>query len=250
MSVSLMPLAVMQLFGDDGAPLSGASLYTYQSGTAIPKITYVDSSATTVNTNPIILDAGGRADVWLDGVYSMRLVDAEGAVIWTRDNIGSSDQVQYASLQNQIDAINTNLGDYAPLVSPALLGIPTAPTANAATQTDQLATTSFVHNVVDQGVTSITFIGMVVAFATPVAPTGWLACDGSSVSRTTYANLFSVIGTTFGNGDGVSTFGLPDAKNKRLVGWDQVKVFGTTETTGTSGTSGTSDLIVLVCIKA
>lgn len=42
------------------------------------------------------------------------------------------------------------------------------------------------------------------------APTGYLLCDGSAVSRTTYADLFSVIGTTFGIGDGSSTFNLPD----------------------------------------
>jgi microcystin-dependent protein len=45
-----------------------------------------------------------------------------------------------------------------------------------------------------------------------LATAGWLYCDGAAVSRTTYANLFAVIGTAFGNGDGVSTFDLPDLR--------------------------------------
>lgn len=44
------------------------------------------------------------------------------------------------------------------------------------------------------------------------APDGWLICDGSQVSRTTYSDLFSVIGTTFGSGDGSTTFTLPDLR--------------------------------------
>lgn len=44
------------------------------------------------------------------------------------------------------------------------------------------------------------------------APDGWLICDGSQISRTTYSDLFSVIGTTFGSGDGSTTFTLPDLR--------------------------------------
>lgn len=54
--------------------------------------------------------------------------------------------------------------------------------------------------------------GFVVPFASTIAPTGWLACDGSAVSRTTYANLFASIGTTHGAGNGSTTFNLPDIR--------------------------------------
>jgi len=50
------------------------------------------------------------------------------------------------------------------------------------------------------------------------APTGYLLCDGSAVSRTTYSALFSVIGTTWGAGDGSSTFNLPDTRGRIIVG--------------------------------
>lgn len=54
--------------------------------------------------------------------------------------------------------------------------------------------------------------GAVMAFAMNSAPSGWLAADGSAVSRATYANLFAAIGTTYGVGDGSATFTLPDLR--------------------------------------
>jgi microcystin-dependent protein len=54
--------------------------------------------------------------------------------------------------------------------------------------------------------------GAVQAFAMNSAPSGWLAADGSAVSRTTYAALFSAIGTTYGSGDGSTTFAVPDLR--------------------------------------
>jgi len=63
-------------------------------------------------------------------------------------------------------------------------------------------------------------VGMVAPFAVNAAPTGWLACSGQSVSRTTYAALFARIGTTFGVGDGSTTFGLPDMRGEFARGWD------------------------------
>jgi len=54
--------------------------------------------------------------------------------------------------------------------------------------------------------------GAVQAFAMNSAPAGWLAADGSNVNRTTYAALFSALGTTYGAGDGSTTFALPDLR--------------------------------------
>lgn len=62
--------------------------------------------------------------------------------------------------------------------------------------------------------------GAVSQFAGAVAPDGWLLCDGSAVSRTTYARLFAVIGTTYGAGNGTTTFNLPNLKGRVPVGRD------------------------------
>ncbi len=60
--------------------------------------------------------------------------------------------------------------------------------------------------------------GMVIARLSTVVPAGWLLCDGQQVSRTTYALLFSVIGTNYGTGDGSTTFTLPDFRSRFLYG--------------------------------
>lgn len=62
--------------------------------------------------------------------------------------------------------------------------------------------------------------GQVAYFAMQTPPTGWLVCNGSSVSRTTYDALFAAVGTAFGPGDGSTTFTLPDLRGEFLRGWD------------------------------
>lgn|GEM_PF-2466969 len=62
--------------------------------------------------------------------------------------------------------------------------------------------------------------GSIIFKATATLPTGFLFCDGSAISRTTYANLFSVIGTTYGAGDGSTTFLLPSLLSRSIVGYD------------------------------
>ena len=61
-------------------------------------------------------------------------------------------------------------------------------------------------------------VGTVLAYAGSTAPDEWLVCDGSAVSRTTYADLFDVIGTTYGAGNGSTTFNLPDLSDKFVEG--------------------------------
>ena len=62
--------------------------------------------------------------------------------------------------------------------------------------------------------------GNIIAWPTSTPPTGYLECDGSAVSRTTYAPLFAVISDDYGVGDGSTTFNLPDFRGEFLRGWD------------------------------
>lgn len=63
-------------------------------------------------------------------------------------------------------------------------------------------------------------IGAIVPYGSATAPTNWLVCDGSAVSRTTYSELFAIIGTSFGSGDGSTTFNLPNLKKRTPIGQD------------------------------
>lgn len=62
--------------------------------------------------------------------------------------------------------------------------------------------------------------GEVAYFAMGSAPAGWIKCNGAAVSRTTYAALFLAVGTTYGAGDGATTFNLPDLRGEFVRGLD------------------------------
>jgi microcystin-dependent protein len=111
----------------------------------------------------------------------------------------------------------------APINSPTFTGSPQAPTPPAGDSSTRIATTAFVA--------AFFPVGAVLPFAGGAAPTGWLLCDGSAVSRTTYASLFAVIGSTFGVGDGSTTFNIPDMRGRVPVG----KNSGTFNTLGGTG---------------
>ena len=63
-------------------------------------------------------------------------------------------------------------------------------------------------------------VGQVSAFAMTTPPLGWLECNGSAISRTTYAALFAALSTTWGIGDGSTTFNIPDLRGEFIRGWD------------------------------
>ena len=70
--------------------------------------------------------------------------------------------------------------------------------------------------------------GAVTMYVAATAPTGWLVCDGTAVNRTTYADLFAVIGTSYGAGDGATTFNVPDMRAKFPFGYNPFHALGVT----------------------
>jgi|TARA_R100001460_G_scaffold103848_1_gene149204 microcystin-dependent protein len=68
----------------------------------------------------------------------------------------------------------------------------------------------------------------IVPWTAASIPTGFLECNGANVSRSTYATLFAEIGTTYGSGDGSSTFGLPDLQDKCCISKSGTKALGST----------------------
>lgn len=76
-------------------------------------------------------------------------------------------------------------------------------------------------NTVNTALTNNTPVGAVTMWVTGTAPTGWTLCQGQAISRTTFGSLFSVIGTTYGAGDGSTTFNLPDLRGRVPMGAGQ-----------------------------
>ncbi len=64
----------------------------------------------------------------------------------------------------------------------------------------------------------VVYTGIISAYGAATPPLGWLACDGVAVDRTVYAALFSIIGTTYGIGDGTTTFNVPDMVSRLPIG--------------------------------
>jgi len=79
-------------------------------------------------------------------------------------------------------------------------------------------------------------VGIIISYPKDTLPTGFLACDGSAVSRTTYADLFSVVSTTYGTGNGSSTFNVPDLRAAFLRGSGDQTYSSIDYSGGTAGT--------------
>lgn len=321
----ITPSAKTQFIGANGEPLVGGKLYTYAAGTTTPSPTYTDNTGATPNTNPVILDSRGEANIWLgESTYKFRLTDANDVEIWTVDYISAPTTALSPVLTGNVTISSDSSGpalkitqtgtgyamrvqdsadpDSTPFVinSAGLVGLGTPSPAEAldidngklqfsssgtartvisADATNSTidvkdnrnlvvrtnATTILTGNSTDitttvpvvlpgnpstalqsapkqyvdtSAATTLTTAappGSLMAFAASSAPTGWLTCDGSAVSRASYAALFAVIGTTWGVGDGSTTFNLPDLRGQFLRGYDSRATSTSKDTTLISG---------------
>ena len=93
-SLSIFGGVGAQFFDNNGVPLSGGKIYTYEAGTTTPLATYTSSSGATAHTNPIVLDSGGRVpggEIWNQlRLYKFVLKTSAEVTIATYDNVGSS----------------------------------------------------------------------------------------------------------------------------------------------------------------
>ena len=90
-TTSLSPTPKLQFFDANGDPLADGLLYTYAAGSTTPLTSYTDSTGVSANTNPIVLDSRGEANVWLGTAsYKLALYTSTGVLIWTVDNISTN----------------------------------------------------------------------------------------------------------------------------------------------------------------
>jgi microcystin-dependent protein len=165
--------------------------------------------------------------------------DAPGILLVTRIATGSVAQVLFSTKTQRVffrGWDGTVYTTWAPLF-PVDGSIVTAQLADGAITTAKIADTAVTYSKLDSSVLPVACIQM---FAGTSAPSGWLLCNGQLVSRTTYAALFAAISTSFGAGDGSTTFAVPDLRNRFAVG------VGTTGfTVAIGGTGGSKDSIVV-----
>jgi microcystin-dependent protein len=162
----------------------------------------------------------------------------------TYDDVNDKVNLAVVSPGLDADTLDGQHGTYyAPINSPALTGTPTAPTAVNSDNSTAIATTAFVknQNYVTTAQAMVFPTGMLAPYAGLLEPAGWIFCHGQAISRTTFSDLFSAVGTTYGVGDGSTTFNVPDLRGRTIAGVDNMG--GTSAgriTSGGSGISGTT----------
>ena len=111
---------------------------------------------------------------------------------------------------------------------------------NPVTSSDDnsIATTAWVRALFEAGLGSAIPSGVAFPYAGKTVPSGFMACNGGTISRTTYAKLFAAIGTAWGAGDGSTTFKLPDWRNRTVMGANSASEVGTYLESGAPNITG------------
>ena len=259
---TLLPNGEQQFISNNGAPLASGTVTFYSPGTSTLKNTWSNSAQTILNTNPVVLDSGGRAVIYGSGAYRQVVKDQTGNVIWdqlTSDTSSASNLGWGATSSGSANTQTISAGTFTGVDGQTLYFL--AGYTNTGSMTLNVNGTGATGvlkdgaggpifltggEVVAGAIIGVTYSvatgqfhlttnnnqwspGQIGQFAMGTCPAGWAAANGAAVSRTvTYGGLYSAIGTTWGTGDGSTTFNVPDLRGTFLRG------------TGTNGTYGTA----------
>lgn len=262
-TASLLPNGMQQFFDNDGNPLSSGTVDFYIPSTTTRKNTWQNSTETIVNTNPVVLDAAGRAIIYGDGVYRQILKDRLGNTIWdktTTSNVtggtiittGDGDLVGTVKPWAGIIAPNQYAFSFGQEVSrttySALL--------TAITQSATVICTSASNTITGLADTTQVPVGAKVELTCVPAGTTVVSKTVSSLTLSNPANV-SINATAvifpFGNGNGTTTFNIPDLRGYVVAGRDNMggsaanrfsTFFGTNSASATGQTGGSPSLTV------
>lgn len=230
-TAGLMPMAVQQFFDANGNPLASGTVTTYVVGSTTFKTTWRDSSETIPNTNPIVLDAGGKAIIYGDGNYRQLVKDRNGNIIW--DAVTSAFGTGGATQIGDGTAVGTVL-PWSGLIAPTryvfAYGQELSRTTYSFLYSAIILSTSVVCTngspiLTGLSDTSQIPIGLPVEATCIAAGSLVTAKTGSTVTVSNNASI--TVSTTarffpWGNGNGTTTFNVPDLRGRVIAGRDNL----------------------------
>ena len=204
---------VFQYNKPDGKPLAGGKVYTYEAHTTTPKATYTDAQESAINTNPVILDEAGQANMYFgDGAYRIIIHDADGVLMSDIPSI--SRYVTFSELEafqnevglsiSKLDVVQEQINTY---VNNALVS--QKGSAGGIAPLDETGKVALQYL---PDLAPILFAPIPYPKATP--PEGFLLMNGQSITQAQYPILFSLYGSN-----------LPDMRGVFTRGWDNGRGF-------------------------
>ena len=208
-----------------GSGADGANMIGIQDTGALIAATTVEGALTEVVTslNTLLSNLGTISNLWKrDGTNAASANIPMGGFKFTGLVDGSA--ATDSATVGQVSALNSTISNLGNTFvrkdgTTTMTGIFNAGNfrvSNVAAPTTGTDATNKTY--VDAQLGSAAPSGLVCAFGGTVAPTGWLLCNGAAVSRTTYATLFTAIGTTYGAGDGTTTYNVPNLQGRFPIG--------------------------------
>lgn len=185
----LSPSPAFDILNSAGTgPASGYQMFSYAAGTTTKQNSYTDSGGGTALPNPILLNTRGDVAASANGASTGLWIDPTLTYkfVLTLPTAGDPPSSSIWTIDNVVNPVAAVLAALSAYEA-QLGGIP---------------------------------IGGILPFGGGTVPAGWQLCYGQAISRTTYSALFAVIGTSFGIGDGSTTFNVPDLRSRYPLGAD------------------------------
>lgn len=230
---SLLPNAVQQFFDNNGNPLTSGTVTTYEVGTSTLKTTWKDSAGAVANTNPIRLDAGGKAIIYGEGNYRQLVKDRNGNIIWdavtapggggsTPTSVGDGNLVGTVLPWSGLVAPNQYVFGYGQEISRATFpefytAVTQALTVSCNSGSNTL--TSVVDTTQIRIGSPVELPLCVIAGTTVTSKTGTtvILSNPATVTINSTATFFP-----YGNGNGSTTFNVPDLRGYAVAGRDNM----------------------------
>jgi hypothetical protein len=219
----LLPNAVQQFFDNNGNPLTSGTVDTYIAGTSTRKLTWKNSIETIANTNPIVLDGGGKAIIYGAGNYRQVVKDRHGNLIW--DAVTTPGGTTDTTLIGDGNAVGT-IKIWSGLIAPNQYAFTYGQELSRTTYSQLFSTITNVQSttcsagspiLTSMADTTQIPVGAVVENIC-VAPGSTVSSKtSSSVTLNNNASITTTVSSTFflyGNGNGSTTFNLPDLRGR------------------------------------